>query len=245
MHPLVTKRLIPGLGSSLVGASYSYTDAELVNGTTYFYKLEDVETTGVAMLHGPVSVMPYGGATEPPDEEAPGGGGGTSRITYGDPTNVSFRELERTNRYVVLELVTGGFYAVVQEDGSVELSVPTFYGETQPGEPQLPLKHAWVEAIAGKNVKIGKVTATQVEHFQSLRPTAARARAVAAEPDGSIKAIEKRTRRGVAFKQPGLFPRHRVVFYIESRRFLIRDSPRPATTYEQKTGGADGVKRLA
>ena len=33
-----------------------------------------------------------------------------------------------------------------------------------------------------------------------------------------------------------------VVFYIESRRFLIRDSPRPATTYEQKTGGADGVK---
>ena len=39
--------------------------------------------------------------------------------------------------------------------------------------------------------------------------------------------------------------RHRwlgVVFYIESRRFLIRDSPRPATTYEQKTGGADGVK---
>ena len=35
---------------------------------------------------------------------------------------------------------------------------------------------------------------------------------------------------------------HAVVFYIESRRFLIRDSPRPATTYEQKTGGADGVK---
>ena len=161
MHPLVTKRLIPGLGSSLVGASYSYTDAELVNGTTYFYKLEDVETTGVAMLHGPVSVMPYAGATEPPTEEAPGGStSATSRITYGDPTNVSFRELERTDRYVVLELVTGGFYAVPQEDGSVELSVPTFYGETQPGEPQLPLKHAWVEAIAGKNVKIGKVTAT-------------------------------------------------------------------------------------
>ena len=207
-YELVTTRLIPGLGTSMVGASYRYTDSELVNGTTYFYKLEDVETTGITAMHGPVSVMPYAGATEPPTEEAPGGStSATSRITYGDPTNVSFRELERTNRYVVLELVTGGFYAIVQEDGSVELSVPTFYGETQPGEPQLPLKHAWVEAIAGKNVKIGKVTATQVEHFQSLRPTAARARAVAAEPDGSIKAIEKRTRRGVAFKQPGLFPR--------------------------------------
>ena len=176
-YELVTTRLIPGLGTSMVGASYRYTDSELVNGTTYFYKLEDVETTGITAMHGPVSVMPYAGATEPPTEEAPGGStSATSRITYGDPTNVSFRELERTDRYVVLELVTGGFYAVVQEDGSVELSVPTFYGETQPGEPQLPLKHAWVEAIAGKNVKIGKVTATQVEHFQSLRPTAARAR---------------------------------------------------------------------
>ena len=48
---------------------------------------------------------------------------------------------------------------------------------------------------------------------------------------------------------PGINPSGRrvltvasVVFYIESRRFLIRDSPRPATTYEQKTGGADGVK---
>ena len=38
------------------------------------------------------------------------------------------------------------------------------------------------------------------------------------------------------------YPLPLVVFYIESRRFLLRDSPRPATTYEQKTGGADGVK---
>ena len=44
----------------------------------------------------------------------------------------------------------------------------------------------------------------------------------------------------VALRAPSDSPP--VVFYIESRRFLIRDSPRPATTYEQKTGGADGVK---
>ena len=57
--------------------------------------------------------------------------------------------------------------------------------------------------------------------------------------------IEKRE-RAVLF-EPGVnliqaLPVAIVVFYIESRRFLIRDSPRPATTYEQKTGGADGVK---
>ena len=31
-------------------------------------------------------------------------------------------------------------------------------------------------------------------------------------------------------------------FTLNREDFLIRDSPRPATTYEQKTGGADGVK---
>ena len=41
-YELVTTRLIPGLGTSMVGASYRYTDSELVNGTIYFYKLEDV-----------------------------------------------------------------------------------------------------------------------------------------------------------------------------------------------------------
>ena len=46
----------------------------------------------------------------------------------------------------------------------------------------------------------------------------------------------RRRRRERSMVQDG------VVYYIESRRFLIRDSPRPATTYEQKTGGADGVK---
>ena len=82
--------------------------------------------------------MPYAGATEPPTEEAPGGStSATSRITYGDPTNVSFRELERTDRYVVLELVTGGFYAVVQEDGSVELSVPNVPDSLRPLERRL------------------------------------------------------------------------------------------------------------
>ena len=44
------------------------------------------------------------------------------------------------------------------------------------------------------------------------------------------------------YRKSHAFEQLAVVFYIESRRFLIRDSPRPATTYEQKTGGADGVK---
>ena len=42
----VTASAIPGLGSSPVGARYSYRDAGLTNGVTYYYKLEDIETTG-------------------------------------------------------------------------------------------------------------------------------------------------------------------------------------------------------
>src|SRR3972149_2932090 len=39
----VTKSLIPGLGSSPVGAEDSYRDAGVESAVTYFYELEDVE----------------------------------------------------------------------------------------------------------------------------------------------------------------------------------------------------------
>ena len=50
----ITSSLIPGLGSSPVGATYSYRDPGLVNGQTYYYRLEDVEATGRTTPHGPV-----------------------------------------------------------------------------------------------------------------------------------------------------------------------------------------------
>jgi hypothetical protein len=54
--------LIPGLGSSPTGASYSYRDMGLLDGQTYHYKLEDVEATGKTGLHGPVSATPMTGS---------------------------------------------------------------------------------------------------------------------------------------------------------------------------------------
>ena len=50
----ITATLVPGLGSSPTGASYGYRDVGLVNGQTYYYQLEDVETTGRTEKHGPV-----------------------------------------------------------------------------------------------------------------------------------------------------------------------------------------------
>jgi hypothetical protein len=54
----LTTNLIPGLGSSPQGALYQYRDSSLSNGTTYYYMLEDVETTGRVERHGPVDATP-------------------------------------------------------------------------------------------------------------------------------------------------------------------------------------------
>ena len=59
---------------------------------------------------------------------------------------------------------------------------------------------------------------------------------------GRLEDTEADLRGALALYEEGNILTPGVVYYIESRRFLIRDSPRPATTYEQKTGGADGVK---
>ena len=82
----ITSNVIPGLGSSPEGAKYAYRDSGLTNGVTYYYQLEDIETTGVTELHGPVSAMPT-------TEVAPGGGaddeegGGSTGEDLGDETS--------------------------------------------------------------------------------------------------------------------------------------------------------------
>gem|GEM_PF-5576388 len=50
----VNAALIAAQGDAVSGASYSYLDQRLQAGT-YFYKLEDVDLSGVVTTHGPVS----------------------------------------------------------------------------------------------------------------------------------------------------------------------------------------------
>jgi len=50
--------LIPAEGDPVSGASYVYTDADVVKGITYYYQLEDVDIYGVSTFHGPVSATP-------------------------------------------------------------------------------------------------------------------------------------------------------------------------------------------
>ncbi len=53
----VNAALIPATGTNVSGASYAWTDAQVAAGTTYFYKLEDVDAKGQSTFHGPVSAL--------------------------------------------------------------------------------------------------------------------------------------------------------------------------------------------
>ena len=54
----INDALIPAEGDAVSGASYTYTDTDVVKGVTYYYKLEDVDIHGISAFHGPVSATP-------------------------------------------------------------------------------------------------------------------------------------------------------------------------------------------
>jgi hypothetical protein len=53
----LNEALIPGHGTTSVPVSYRYTDTGVQTGARYYYKLEDVDVSGVGTLHGPVQVV--------------------------------------------------------------------------------------------------------------------------------------------------------------------------------------------
>jgi hypothetical protein len=54
----INASLIPAQGSSTQGAAYVFTDRNVQNRKTYFYKLEDIDLNGQSTMHGPVNTTP-------------------------------------------------------------------------------------------------------------------------------------------------------------------------------------------
>jgi hypothetical protein len=54
----INAALIPAEGDAASGARYRYTDGDVVQDVTYWYKLEDVDVHGVSTFHGPLSATP-------------------------------------------------------------------------------------------------------------------------------------------------------------------------------------------
>jgi hypothetical protein len=223
----VTERVIPGLGSSPVGARYRYVDSGLENGTTYFYRLEDIETTGRTKTHGPAEATPSAGAggDEAPPEVPPG-----ARLSFADPEAQSLVVERRNVRHLVLELRTGGFYAEPQRDGSVRLSVPGFVEEAEPGSPAIPVRRSWIEIPSGPGVKVISVREEEVFRFRSLRPMPGAAFELIASQRGTVRAGLRPRAKGAAFRAPGLYPEQaaRVIslgYQGATRKALIALSP--------------------
>lgn len=58
VYDKINDALIPAQGASTQGASYEFTDTNVQNRKTYYYKLEDVDLNGKSTMHGPVSATP-------------------------------------------------------------------------------------------------------------------------------------------------------------------------------------------
>jgi hypothetical protein len=174
----ITERPIPGLGSSPAGARYTHRDDDVQNDVTYYYKLEDIDASGARQMHGPVSATPRVGESLP----AP-----ASRITVGEPRETLLRVLPSAPNELVVELVTGGFSAELQEDGTVRLSVPGFSRLEEKGFPALPVKRSWLP-IAGRSLKLATVEHFDEERFEYLLPE----NAVAARIEASARTVKLR-----------------------------------------------------
>jgi len=221
----ITSSLIPGLGSSPAGANYRYADSPLENGRKYFYKLQDIETTGKTELHGPVAATPLRGvSSDEPSPESP------AALTYGNPQSSDLRITERTPREMVLELTTGGFVAAPQEDGSVRLQIPGFIEDGEPGSPAVPLKRTWVDALPGRKTRFVSARVEDVEVFSSLRPEALGAPTVMASQRGTVRAGRTPQRENARFRGRGFYPEEwaRLLgegYQGESKKALVELSP--------------------
>jgi CSLREA domain-containing protein len=224
----VTDVVIPGLGSSPVGTSYSYQDGGLANGIQYFYKLEDIETTGRTKLHGPVSAMPEEEAVPEEEEETEARETSDHRETYGDPSDVSIRVVERDSNSALIELVTGGFLATRVDGGAYRLEVPGFDEIMSESLPALPMKRLWLDVVAGRGVEITSVRAVEVSSFAGLQPVGSSSREIVARREGTVRARARRSRR--AWHGAGVVPASaaRVVeigFQQETKKALMELAP--------------------
>ena len=244
----ITATLIPGLGSSPVGASYGWTDRGLVNGTRYHYRLEDVDTSSVSTFHGPVSAVPGTTAVPPLGGGGSGVGGGTTSSgacpswvlaaagasssaacsAHGQPEATSFRVLSRSAGSATVELRTGGFYAVRDASGFVRVFVPGFDQAEGALALALPVRRALVDAEVGRRARIASVDASDLRGFARLRPATLGAPELELPGDGTVR--PSRRSRPLPALSRGYWPREQArlsgtVFQGEEKSAVVELVP--------------------
>ena len=224
----LTSSLIPGQGFSATGDKYTWRDADVANGTRYYYRLEDVDTRSLSTFHGPVSALPLAAPLPGPPESGggprpggPGSGtGGASSCpawalaqlgsstsytceTHGEPAS-SFRVLSPTSRSALVELETAGFVTARDATGRVRALLPGFDSLSDPLAPALPLKRARIDALVGRQARIGAVQARESRFFPGLRAAAVGYPRPVVAKDGTVQAGRGEGELGIS---RGVFPR--------------------------------------
>ncbi|HXK09782.1 MAG TPA: hypothetical protein VMT70_09075, partial [Vicinamibacteria bacterium] len=247
--------LIPGLGSSPLGAAYSWRDSGLVNGQRYSYRLEDVDTRSVSTFHGPISAVPQ--AVAPGDGGGPSGGSGGSGPSpsssscpswvlaasgfspgesetppscqsYGDPSLTSLRVVSQSLQGAVLELETSGFVAMREGSGSVRAFIPGFDLPTEASSAALPMRRAVVDAVVGRGVRLESVEALSLEHFPGLWPGAVGKAGIEVTADGTVRPSRRPVRMSSVGRGmvPGDWARlGGAVFQGETKRAVVEITP--------------------
>ncbi|HEY7697086.1 MAG TPA: hypothetical protein VIE88_01660, partial [Vicinamibacteria bacterium] len=176
--------------------------------------------TGRVARHGPVASTPNAqdsivDPTLPP-----------AATTYGDPNATLLRVLSRNASEMRVELTTGGFYAIPQDDGTVDIEVPGFTPSKE--SPGLPVKLHWLEAVAGRKVDLVSVRATEVRAL-SLVPSGSASSELEASWDGTQRL---RRSRGSThpFAAKALVPKEaarvaEVAFQGEVKKALLELAP--------------------
>ena len=93
-----------------------------------------------------------------------------------------------------LELITEGFYAIPQEDGSVLLEIPGFEDFGGADLPDVPVYRTWQDVVAGRNVTLVSVNVNGLAEFASLRPSSSEL-IVVASGDGTVQTSRRRRKR--------------------------------------------------
>lgn len=227
----ITEQVIPGLMSSAVGAGYSYRDMSVINGTSYFYELEDIEASGKTARHGPVSATPQRGvkpdsaeshtAEQEEEEETT-----NARITYGEPAENRLDVVRRSANSVILRVETSGFHAVPLDDGTVRISIPGL--DEVVGEGSLPVKRSWLDAVPGLDVKLVSVEASHVEAIDGLVPAGLAVDELVASGNGTVRRRRRRLQR--VFSGRGLDPEEpasivSVGFQGDAKKALVELAP--------------------
>jgi hypothetical protein len=246
----LTSTLVPGLGSSPLGQAYSWLDTGLVNGTRYYYRLEDVDTASKSTFHGPVSTVPSapaeGGGDDGDADGTEGGGGETvpgscpswvlasapdavsaTCAKHGDPDAASLHVLARGASSATVELRTSGFWVLRDAAGEERVFVPGLDFPSDPKAPALPLRRALVDAVAGKQVRLVSAEAFDIRSFPGLRPSAVGRAEMSVARDGTVRPA----RRAVAPRRSrGLVPQEvarlaGTVFQGERKSAIVEIAP--------------------